>query len=106
MKQQRPEINSGLLITEKKMGNYISNSFDQMENQELIQKLIDSGYSNLVDAFLLNDSKVYTKKGRLNKSGACRVLKCKPKELEDAIKACQELLKRDLSEEQEEEDLL
>ena len=55
---------------------------------------------------LLNDSKVYTKKGRLNKSGACRVLKCKPKELEDAIKACQELLKRDLSEEQEEEDLL
>ena len=87
------------------MGNYISNSFDQMENQELIQKLIDSGYSNLVDAFLLNDSKVYTKKGRLNKSGACRVLKCKPKELEDAIKACQELLKRDLSEEQE-EDLL
>jgi hypothetical protein len=88
------------------MGNYISNSFDQMENQELIQKLIDSGYSNLVDAFLLNDTKVYTKKGRLNKSGACRVLKCKPKELEDAIKACQELLKRDLSEEQEEEDLL
>jgi hypothetical protein len=77
-----------------------------MENQELIQKLIDSGYSNLVDAFLLNDTKVYTKKGRLNKSGACRVLKCKPKELEDAIKACQELLKRDLSEEQEEEDLL
>jgi hypothetical protein len=106
LKQQRPEINSGLFITEKKMGNYISNSFDQMENQELIQKLIDSGYSNLVDAFLLNDSKVYTKKGRLNKSGACRVLKCKPKELEDAIKACQELLKRDLSEEQEEEDLL
>jgi hypothetical protein len=106
LKQQRPETNSGLFITEKKMGNYISNSFDQMENQELIQKLIDSGYSNLVDAFLLNDSKVYTKKGRLNKSGACRVLKCKPKELEDAIKACQELLKRDLSEEQEEEDLL
>ena len=106
MKQQRKETNSGLFITEKKMGNYISNSFDQMENQELIQKLIDSGYSNLVDAFLLNDSKVYTKKGRLNKSGACRVLKCKPKELEDAIKACQELLKRDLSEEQEEEDLL
>lgn len=70
--------------------------FDQLENQELIQKLIDNGFQKLVDAFLLNDSKVYTKKGRLNKSGACRVLKCKPKELEDAIKACQELLKRDL----------
>ena len=64
--------------------------FDQIENQELIQKLIDNGYGDIVDAFLLHDAKVYTKKGRLNKSGACRVLKCKPKELEDAIKECQE----------------
>ena len=45
-----------------------NNPFDQLENQELIQKLIDNGYGNLVDAFLLNDGKVYTKKGRLNKS--------------------------------------
>jgi Uma2 family endonuclease len=73
-----------------------TNLFDNIENQELIQKLIDSGYSRLVDAFLLNDIKVYTKKGRLNKSGACRVMKCKPKELEDAIIACQELLKKEL----------
>lgn len=86
------------------MANYISNSFDQLENQELIQKLIDSGFGNLVDAFLLNDGKVYTKKGRLNKCGACRVLKCKPKELEDAIKSCQELLKREMDEDFEEEE--
>jgi hypothetical protein len=86
------------------MLNYISNSFNQLENQELIQKLIDSGYGNFVDAFLLNDGKVYTKKGRLNKSGLCRVLKCKPKELEDALKACQELLKREMSEDDEEEE--
>jgi hypothetical protein len=78
------------------MKNYISNSFDQLENQELIQKLVDNGYGSLVDAFLLNDSKVYTKKGRLNKSGACRVMKCKPKDLEDAIKACQELLQKEM----------
>lgn len=71
--------------------------FDQIENQELIQKLIDHGYGKLVDAFLLNDGKVYTKKGRLNKSGACRVMKCKPKDLEDAIIACQALLKKELS---------
>lgn len=77
------------------MTNY-NNSFEQLENQELIQKLIDSGYGELVDAFLLNDGKVYTKKGRLNKSGACRVLKCKPKELEDAILACQELLQKEM----------
>ncbi len=73
-----------------------NNPFDQLENQELIQKLIDNGYGNLVDAFLLNDGKVYTKKGRLNKSGACRVLKCKPKDLEDAIEACQVLLKKEM----------
>lgn len=82
------------------MANYITNSFDQLENQELIQKLIDSGFGDLVDAFLLNDGKVYTKKGRLNKSGACRVLKCKPKDLEDSLKACQELLRKELSDEE------
>ena len=80
------------------------NTFDQLENQELIQKLIDSGHGNLVDAFLSNDNKVYTKKGRLNKSGACRVLKCKPKDLEDSILACQDLLKKELSLEVEKED--
>lgn len=74
-----------------------NNPFDQIESQELIQKLIDNGFGSVVDAFLLNDTKVYTKKGRLNKSGACRVLKCKPKDLEDAIIACQELLKKELS---------
>jgi hypothetical protein len=87
------------------MTNYnTSNSFEQLENQELIQKLIDSGFGPLVDAFLLNDGKVYTKKGRLNKSGACRVLKWKPKELEDAILACQELLHKELAQDQEEDE--
>lgn len=74
-----------------------NNPFDQIESQELIQKLIDNGFGGIVDAFLLNDNKVYTKKGRLNKSGACRVLKCKPKDLEDAIEACQKLLNKEMS---------
>jgi hypothetical protein len=74
-----------------------NNPFDQIESQELIQKLIDSGFGEVVDAFLLNDIKVYTKKGRLNKSGACRVLKCKPKDLEDAIQACQDILKKEMN---------
>lgn len=78
-------------------------SFDQLENQELIQKLIDNGFKDLVDAFFLNDNKVYTKKGRLNKSGACRVLKCKPKDLEDAIQACKEILCVDLNEPDEDQ---
>ena len=71
--------------------------FEHIENQELIQKLIDNGFGKLVDAFLSHDGKVYTKKGRLNKSGACRVMKCKAKELEDMLKRCQELLGRELS---------
>jgi hypothetical protein len=66
---------------------------DVLENQELVQKLIDSGYSDLVDALLYNESKSFTKKGRINKSGTCRVLGWKSKQLEDAFKSCRELLK-------------
>lgn len=80
-----------------------NNPFDHIESQELIQKLIENGFSKIVDAFLLNDSKVYTKKGRLNKSGACRVLKCKPKDLEDAIEACRKLLNSEMSLDTEED---
>ncbi|NIQ12871.1 MAG: hypothetical protein GTO02_00200, partial [Candidatus Dadabacteria bacterium] len=58
------------------------------EQQEIIQKLIDKGFGKLIDALLMNESKVYTKKGRLNKSGACRVLGWKTKQLEDAIEEC------------------
>lgn len=68
------------------------NSLDIVEIEEVIQKLISSGHGNLVDAFLLNENKVYTKKGRLNKSGACRLLKCKPKELEEKLEKCREVL--------------
>lgn len=67
------------------------NMVEILEQQEIIQKLVAGGYGELVDAFLSNEGKVYTKKGRLNKSGACRVLNWKPKQLEDAIRACKEL---------------
>jgi len=73
------------------------NVIELLERQELIQKLIDNGYGPLIEAFLMNEGKVYTKRGRLNKSGACRVLGWKPKELEDALKKCQEILRTDLS---------
>jgi len=36
----------------------------------------------------MNEAKVYTKAGRLNKSGACRALGWKTKQLEDAIEEC------------------
>lgn len=74
-----------------------NNLIELLERQELIDKLIERGYGPLIDALLLNDNKVYTKKGRLNKSGACRVLGWKAKELEDALEACREILKEDIS---------
>ena len=64
-----------------------------LERHELIQKLIDAGYGDLIDALLSNENKVYTKKGRLNKCGLCRVLNCKSKQIEDAFKAMREILK-------------
>lgn len=72
------------------------NIVEFLERQELLQKLVDRGYGKLVEALLLNESKVYTKKGRLNKSGACRVLSWKPKQLEDALQKCREILMEDL----------
>ena len=42
---------------------------------------------------LLNESIVYTKKGRLNKSGACRILNMKPKELDDFISECRDIIR-------------
>jgi hypothetical protein len=72
------------------------NFVDTIEKQELIQKLIDKGFGDLVDMLLLNENKAYTKKGRINKSGVCRLLNCKPKEFEDLLEKCKEVLKNDL----------
>lgn len=69
---------------------------EHVERQELIQKLIDSGYGDLVESFLYNEQKVYTKKARLNKSGACRVMNCKTKQVEDALMECRRILGPDV----------
>jgi nucleoside-diphosphate-sugar epimerase len=67
------------------------NFTELLEQQEVIEKLIEKGYGEMIDALLTNEASVYTKKGRLNKSGACRVLGWKTKELEDAIEECRSL---------------
>jgi hypothetical protein len=64
---------------------------EQLERQELIQKLVDSGHGELVET-LLTSNKVWTKKGRLNKSGACREMGWKAKQLEDALEEFREAL--------------
>ena len=70
---------------------------EYFERQELLQKLTKHGFGDLVEAMLSNEGKVYTKKGRLNKSGTCRVLKWKPKALEDALAKCRDVLSKDMA---------
>lgn len=74
----------------------MSKIIDEMERQELIEKLIKNGYGDIVNTLLENDNKVYTKKGRLNKSGACRKLKLKTKQLEDKLEEMKNLLKNEM----------
>ncbi len=69
------------------------NMIEVLERQELLQKLIEAGYGEFIENLLTNENKVYTKKGKLNKSGACRVMGWKTKQLEDALRACQDILK-------------
>lgn len=67
-----------------------------LETKEIIEKLQKLGYSDTVDVFLLRENECYTKKGRLNKSGACRALGCKPKQLDDMFAAMKKILAQDL----------
>jgi len=73
----------------------MSNFIDILENQELIDKIESAGFKEIIDILLMNESKVYTKKGRLNKSGACRMLNCKPRDLEFLLQKFREIIKSD-----------
>lgn len=72
------------------------NFVDGIELKELIQRLIDAGYGTEIDLLLRNETKWSTKRDRLNKSGACRVLGKKPKELEQMTTKWREILGVDL----------
>ena len=67
----------------------------EIELQEIINKL-RKFYPDFVEAFLTHEGNVYTKKGRLNKSGACRVLDYKPKQLDDILEHCKDIIKEDV----------
>ena len=83
----------------------MKSTFSDLEIQELIQKLNDKGYGDVVDCLLLNENICYTKKDRLNKSATCRQLGWKTKRLEDAFREMKEILKNDISWYHEEEDI-
>lgn len=63
-----------------------------LEMSEIIEKLKQHGYEELVECLLDQESDCYTKKGRLNKSATTRRMGWKSKQLEDALKAMRELL--------------
>jgi 23S rRNA maturation mini-RNase III len=63
--------------------------------QEIIEKLRENGYSELVECLLDNENDCYTKRGRLNKSATIRKLGWKSKQLEDALEAMRELLQKE-----------
>lgn len=73
----------------------MANVVDFIEKQELIQKLVDGGHAKLVEALLYNEG-AFTKRGRINKSGACRVLGWKTKQFEDALYECRKILGEDV----------
>lgn len=73
------------------------NGIENLEMQELIDKLVKNGYGDIVKALLEDEKEVYTKRGRLNKSGACRKLNVKSKQLEDKLAEMRELLKKDMN---------
>jgi len=81
----------------------MANPLNVIETQELIQKLIDRGYGDLVDCLLQNEQSVYTKKGRLNKSSTCRQMKWKGKQLEDALNEMKLILGSEMGSPEEEE---
>jgi len=67
-------------------------SLSELEVREMIQKLVDNGYGELIDCLLGEETLVYTKKGRLNKSSTCRKMGWKNKQLEDALKDMKDCL--------------
>lgn len=71
------------------------NFLEVLEKQEILDLLEKNGMGKEIEALLLNENQAYTKKGRLNKSGACRLLGMKPKELDEFLKKCRDVIKAD-----------
>lgn len=74
-----------------------------IEMDEIIQKLKEHGFTEIVECLLDHEIDCYTKKGRLNKSATTRKMGWKSKQLEDALKGMRELLQGDMGVEEEED---
>jgi hypothetical protein len=69
------------------------NFLEILERQELLEILENNGLGKEIELLLMNETKAYTKKGRINKSGVCRLLGIKPKQLEEFLQKCRDVLK-------------
>lgn len=76
----------------------MKSSLEHIELNELIEKLKKNGCKELVEALMNNEGESFTKRFRLNKSGACRVLGWKTKQLEDMLLKAKEILEKDFAE--------
>lgn len=74
------------------MNTNIMNPVNYIEIQEIIEKLKQNGYDEIVECLLENEGDCYTKKGRLNKSATTRKMGWKTKQLEDALEGMKEIL--------------
>lgn len=66
-----------MIVIPQKMSN--------LEFEEIVGRLDNMGWGELVSMLLEKDSEAYTKNGRLNKSAICRKLDISNKELENAL---------------------
>jgi hypothetical protein len=69
---------------------------DIFEQADLLKKLEAHGLGEFVALMLSDERQVYTKSGRLNKSGACRVLGLKVADLNKLLEQCREILAEDI----------
>lgn len=67
----------------------------QIEMEEIIKKLKENGFQKIVDCLIESEKECYTKKGRLNKSSACRKLNWKSKKLEDTFREMRVILQNE-----------
>ena len=68
------------------------NHEEEIETKEILDILVKAGYKKHLDKLLSHDRNWTTKKGRLNVSGASRLLKIKPKEWRDLLEKWKILL--------------
>ncbi len=62
---------------------------------ETLHVLSQKGYAKLIDQMLVHHELCFTKNGRINKSGTCRVMNWQSIQLEEALKDMKNIISPD-----------